>query len=75
MYNTLDNRINQSIEIVESLISKKMYPYTDMVITEDSYFGRSTCSEVLPISISIILIYSLYRLFFLKSILFQKKRE
>ena len=36
MYNTLDNRINQSIEIVESLISKKMYPYTDMVITEDN---------------------------------------
>ncbi len=41
---------------------KILYIHKNMVITEDSYFGRSTCSEVLPISISIILIYSLYLL-------------
>ena len=38
---------------------KILYVHKNMVITDNSYFGKSTGSEVIPISISIILLYSL----------------
>lgn len=38
---------------------KMFYIHNGLVITENNYFGKSTCSEVIPISISIILIYCL----------------
>lgn len=39
-----------------------LYIHKSMVITENSYFGKSTCSEVIPISIFLVLIYILYLL-------------
>ena len=41
---------------------KTLYIHKNMVITESSYFGKSTCSEVIPISILIITCYILYLL-------------
>ena len=37
-----------------------LYLHKSKIITTNSYFGKSTCSEIIPISISIVLIYSLY---------------
>lgn len=42
--------------------TKVLYIHRSMVITENSYFGKSTGSEVAPISLSIILVYCLYLL-------------
>ena len=39
-----------------------LYIHKNMTITDNSYFGKSTASEIIPISISIILIYTLYLL-------------
>ena len=39
-----------------------LYVHKSMIITDNDYFGKSTASEVIPISLSIILIYSLYLL-------------
>ena len=36
-----------------------LYVHKSMIITDNSYFGKSNASEVIPISFSIILIYSL----------------
>ena len=41
---------------------KVLYIHKNMVITDNSFFGKSTGSEVIPISISIILIHILYLL-------------
>ena len=41
---------------------KVLYVHKTLVISDSSFFGKSTCSEVIPISISIILIYILYLL-------------
>ena len=41
---------------------KVLYIHKNMVITCDTFFGKSTGSEVIPISLSIILIYILYLL-------------
>ncbi len=41
---------------------KPLYIHKNMVITENSYFGKSTCAGIIPISFSIILIYTLYLL-------------
>lgn len=41
---------------------KEIYVHKNMIITEENYFGKSTASEVIPISITIILIYILYLL-------------
>lgn len=41
---------------------KKLYIHKNMVITEDNFFGKSTGSEVIPISILIILIYTMFLL-------------
>ena len=38
---------------------KVLYIHPNMVITDNSYFGKATGSEVIPISLSIILIYSM----------------
>lgn len=40
-----------------------LYIHKTFVITDNTYFGKSTGSEVIPISISILLIYILYLLF------------
>ena len=42
--------------------SNVLYIHKNMVITDNTFFGKSTGSEVIPISISIILLYSLYLL-------------
>ncbi len=39
---------------------KNIYVHKSKIITEDNYFGNCTASEVIPISISLILIYTLY---------------
>ncbi len=39
-----------------------LYVHKNMVITHNNFFGESTYSEIIPISISIILIYALYLL-------------
>lgn len=41
---------------------KAIYIHKNMVITENSYFGQSTGSQIIPISFSIVLIYALYLL-------------
>ena len=41
---------------------KQLYIHKNMVITEDNYLGKSTSSESIPISISIILLYILFLL-------------
>ena len=51
-----------------------LYIHKNMVITENTFFGKSTGSEVIPISLSIILIYGLfllikkYKLFMIENI-------
>ena len=37
-----------------------IYIHNYNVITINNYFGKSTCSEIIPISLSIVLVYSLY---------------
>ena len=39
---------------------KSLYIHNNLVITDDNFFGKSTCSEVIPISLSIILVYLIY---------------
>lgn len=39
-----------------------LYVHKNLVITDNNYFGKSNYSEVIPISLSIILIYILYLL-------------
>ena len=39
---------------------KKLYVHKNMVITNDNFFGYSRGSEMIPISLSILLIYVLY---------------
>ena len=41
---------------------KILYVHKSMIITDNTYFGKSTGSEVIPISITILLIYILYLL-------------
>ncbi len=36
-----------------------LYVHNSMVITDNSFFGKSNCSEIIPISLSIIMIYIL----------------
>ena len=38
---------------------RSFYIHKSLVITDNGYFGKSNCSEVIPISLSIILIYGL----------------
>lgn len=57
---------------------KTLYIHKNMVITNDTYFGKSTGSEVIPISLSIILIYILYLLvkryrYYIKENIYQYK--
>lgn len=39
-----------------------LYVHNTMVITENTLFGKSTASEVIPISLSVFLLYLLYLL-------------
>ena len=39
---------------------KLLFIHPNMIITEENYFGKSTCSEIIPISILIILLYSIF---------------
>ena len=39
---------------------KYLYIHKSMVITDNNYFGKSTYSEIIPISIIIIILYTLY---------------
>ena len=39
-----------------------LYIHKSMIITDNSYFGKSTCSEIIPISFFIFLSYLLYLL-------------
>lgn len=39
-----------------------IYVHKSMILTDNNYFGKSTGSEIIPISLSIILIYILYLL-------------
>ena len=39
-----------------------LYIHKNGIITDNTYFGKSTASEVIPISISIVCLYSLYLL-------------
>ena len=41
---------------------KVLYIHKSMLITDNNYFGKSTGSEIFPISLSIVLIYILYLL-------------
>ena len=41
---------------------KRLYIHKNMIITEENILGKSTASEVIPISFSIILLYILYLL-------------
>ena len=43
----------------ESLV---LYVHKNLVITDNTFFGKSTCSEIIPISFSIILLYVLFLL-------------
>ncbi|MBQ6285991.1 MAG: YdcF family protein [Bacilli bacterium] len=39
---------------------KMLYVHKSMIITDNNYFGASTCSEIIPISLSLVLLYILY---------------
>ena len=41
---------------------RALYIHKSMIITDDNYFGYSTGSEIIPISISIVLVYVIYLL-------------
>ena len=41
---------------------KRLYIHKNLIITDDNYLGKATGSEVIPISLSIILLYILYLL-------------
>ena len=41
---------------------KNLYVHKSMIITDNNYFGKSRGSEIIPLSLSIILIYILYLL-------------
>lgn len=41
---------------------ENIYIHKNLVITENSFFGKSTGSEVIPIALTIILLYTLYLL-------------
>ena len=40
-----------------------LYVHPSMVITDNNYFGRSTCSEILAISQMILLLYAIYLIY------------
>ena len=48
------------IEEKDFFQERNMYVHKSMIITEDNFFGRSTASEIIPISLLIVLIYSLF---------------
>ena len=57
---------------------KFLYVHKSMVITDNNYFGKSTGSEIIPISLLVILVYGLYLLiekykFSIKTNLYQYK--
>ncbi len=39
---------------------KLLYVHKSMIITDNNYFGKSTASEIIPISLTILLVYILY---------------
>lgn len=39
---------------------KMLYVHKSMIITDNNYFGASTYSEIIPISLSLVLLYILY---------------
>ena len=44
----------------DNIISSNIfYIHKSMIITDNNFFGKSNCSEIIPISLSILLIYSL----------------
>ena len=55
-------RANVSIEYDDYKSEVVLYIHKSMVITDNNFFGKSNCSEIIPISISIVLIYTLYLL-------------
>ena len=51
-----------TIDYGDTKDTKILYIHKSMIITDNDYFGKSTCSEIIPLSLSIILIYLLYLL-------------
>lgn len=51
------------IEYEDFYETKIFYIHNNMVITENNYLGKSTCSEIIPISLTIVLLYLLYLLY------------
>ena len=62
-----------SLDFGEYREGKSLYVHKSMVITEGTYFGKSTGSEIIPISLSIIFIYTIYLL--IKKYNFSKKEN
>ncbi len=57
---------------------KNAYVHKSMIISEDNYFGKTTASQIIPISLTIILIYGIFLLikryrYFKKENLYQYK--
>ena len=55
-------RVNLFFDYGEYQTGKILYIHKNMIITEDNILGKSTASEVIPLSLSIILLYILFLL-------------
>ena len=56
-------RVFLNYENGQHLEGALLYVHPDMVITDNNYFGRSTCSQILPISQTILLLYAIYLIY------------
>ena len=57
-----EGRVSLLLDIGSIKEIKELYIHKSMIITDNNYFGKSNCSEVIPISLSILLLYIVYLL-------------
>ena len=55
-------KVSLYLDYVEFQTGKRLYIHKNMVITEDTFLGKSTGSEIIPISLFIFLFYILFLL-------------
>lgn len=55
-------KVSLYLDYGEFQTGKRLYIHKNMVITEDTFLGKSTGSEIIPISLSIVLLYILFLL-------------
>ena len=55
-----EGRVNIYLEYSDFQLGKMLYIHKTLIITDNNFFGKCTGSEIIPISLSIILLYLLY---------------